>query len=312
MKLNLHPNYITGLIDGEGSFNITISRDENRTTGHRVVCEIHVTQKAHSASVLYLLKEYFGCGVVKTDNKRMDGMKYQLSSYKDIDRVLIPFLEEFPLLTSKYLNYLDFKIAIEMLKNGEHLTREGIDKLKELAQKMNTNRSFKDKWEFTQKHCSKAVITPEWIQGFTDGEGCFYFYIGKPKIRGKESSTWYLQASLEIAQNTHDVAILELIQSFFGCGIIKPKRANNELKTAQSVRSVSRYVVSNLSDVMNVIIPFFDDHPLFTSKSLDYGDWKTLIKMKVSKEHLTEAGIQKMFQIKSQMNRGRKDFSRPS
>jgi hypothetical protein len=152
MKLNLHPNYITGLIDGEGSFNITISRDENRTTGHRVVCEIHVTQKAHSASVLYLLKEYFGCG------------------------------------------------------------------------------------------------------------------------------------------------------------IIKPKRANNELKTAQNVRSVSRYVVSNLSDVMNVIIPFFDDHPLFTSKSLDYGDWKTLIKMKVSKEHLTEVGIQKMFQIKSQMNRGRKGF----
>jgi len=67
---------------------------------------------------------------VKTDNKRMDGMKYQLSSYKDIDRVLIPFLEEFPLLTSKYLNYLDLQKAIEMLKNGEHLTREGIEKLK--------------------------------------------------------------------------------------------------------------------------------------------------------------------------------------
>jgi hypothetical protein len=136
--------------------------------------------------------------------------------------------------------------------------------------------------------------------------------MGKQKLNGKVSSTWLLQASLEIAQNTHDVAVLELIQSFFGCGIIKPKRANNELKTAQSVRSVSRYVVSNLSDVMNVIIPFFDALPLFTSKSLDYGDWKTLIKMKVSKEHLTEAGVQKMFKIKSQMNRGRKDFSRPS
>jgi len=33
--------------------------------------------------------------------------------------------------------------------------------------------------------------------------------------------------------------------------------------------------------------------------------------MKVSKEHFTEAGVQKMFKIKSQMNRGRKDFSRP-
>jgi hypothetical protein len=42
----LNPNYVTGLIDAEGSFNITISRDENRTTGHRVVCEMHVTQKS--------------------------------------------------------------------------------------------------------------------------------------------------------------------------------------------------------------------------------------------------------------------------
>lgn len=198
-----------------------------------------------------------------------------------------------------------------MLENKEHLTSQGIETLKSMASQMNTNRTFEEKWEFCLEHTSKSTITPGWIQGFTDGEGCFYFYMGKQKLNGKVSSTWLLQPSLEIAQNTHDVAVLELIQSFFGCGIMKPKRNNNELKTAQSVRSVSRYVVSNLSDVMNVIIPFFDAHPLFTSKSLDYEDWKTIIQMKVSKEHFTEAGVQKMFKIKSQMNRGRKDFSRP-
>jgi hypothetical protein len=235
----------------------------------------------------------------------MDGMKYQLSSYKDIDRVLIPFLEEFPLLTSKYLNYLDFQKAIEILKNGEHLTREGIEKLKELAQKMNTNRSFKDKWEFTQKHCSKAVITPEWIQGFTDAEGCFYFFIGKQKIKGKESSTWLLQASLEIAQNTHDVAVLEMIKRYFNCGIIKPKRQDNSIETAQSTRSVSRYVISNLTDVMETVIPFFDNYSLLTNKSLDYLDWKRLIGMKNSKQHYTEEGIKQIKLIKSNMNRGR-------
>ena len=55
---NLHPNYIAGFIDGEGSFNMTVSKDDSRSAGHRVVCEMHVTQKTHSASVLYLLKEY--------------------------------------------------------------------------------------------------------------------------------------------------------------------------------------------------------------------------------------------------------------
>jgi len=232
-------------------------------------------------------------------------MKYQLSSYKDIERVLIPFLEEYPLLTSKYLNYLDFKKAIEMLKNGEHLTREGIEKLKEMASKMNTNRSFKDKWQFTQEHCSKVVLTPEWIQGFTDAEDCFYFYMGRQKIKGKESSTWLLQASLEIAQNTHDVAVLEMIKRFFNCGIIKPKRQDDFLETAQSTRSVSRYVISNLTDVMKTVIPFFDEYLLLTNKSLDFVDWKRLIEMKNSKQHYTEEGIERMRLIKSNMNRGR-------
>ncbi len=129
--------------------------------------------------------------------------------------------------------------------------------------------------------------------------------MGKQKIKGKESSTWLLQASLEIAQNTHDVAVLEMIQTFFNCGIIKPKRQDDSLEMAQSTRSVSRYVISNLSDVMETVIPFFDKYPLLTNKSLDFVDWKRLIEMKNSKQHYTEEGLKKMKLIKSNINRGR-------
>jgi hypothetical protein len=44
---------------------------------------------------------------------------------------------------------------------------------------MNTKRSFDDKFNFTKKHLIKYYITPNWITGFIDGKGCFYFYIGK-------------------------------------------------------------------------------------------------------------------------------------
>lgn len=37
----LHPNYIVGFIDGEGSFKITVSKDESRSAGHRVKCTLH-------------------------------------------------------------------------------------------------------------------------------------------------------------------------------------------------------------------------------------------------------------------------------
>jgi len=49
----LHPNYIAGFIDGEGSFNITVSKDDSRSAGHRVVCEISLrarTLSSHSTN----------------------------------------------------------------------------------------------------------------------------------------------------------------------------------------------------------------------------------------------------------------------
>lgn len=205
MKLNLHPNYITGFIDGEGSFNITISRDENlqQVTVSSVRSTLH---KKPTLLVCYIFsKILLAVELSRLTIKKPDGLKDQLSSIVDISRVLIPHLDKYPLLTSKYLSLLDIhlKKAINMMENKEHLTLQGIEKLKNMAGIPNEYQSDEEKWVFCQEHIS--TISPEWIQGFTDAEGCFYFYIGKPNIKGKESSTWYLQASLEIAQNTHSI-----------------------------------------------------------------------------------------------------------
>lgn len=93
-KLNYH--YIIGFIDGEGSFNITISKDSNRSSNYRLVCEMHITQSVHSIQLLESIKNFFDCGVVKVDNKLTNTMKYQVSSYKDISNKIIPFLDKYP------------------------------------------------------------------------------------------------------------------------------------------------------------------------------------------------------------------------
>jgi hypothetical protein len=171
---------------------------------------MHITQSAHSIQLLQSFRDYFDCGVVKVDNKLSNTMKYQVSSYKDIANKIIPFLDKYPLLTSKYLNYQAFKKVISLMTDGEHLTSEGISKIQELANQMNNKRSFSEKFNFTQTHLAKYPITSDWIRGFVDGEGCFYFYIGK-----QTNTTIQLQASLEIAQNTHDILILEKIKNFW-------------------------------------------------------------------------------------------------
>ena len=118
---------------------------------------MHITQSIKSIKVLQIIKDYFNCGVIKIDNKKSNTMKYQVSSYKEIANKIIPFLDKYPLLTSKYLNYLNFKEAINLMLNKE--TQKGIDKLKNLSNQMNTKRSFNDKLDFSNKHLTKNSIT---------------------------------------------------------------------------------------------------------------------------------------------------------
>ena len=68
--------------------------------------------------------------------------------------------------------------------------------------------------------------------------------------------------TLEIAQHTHDVKLLEAIKSYFDQGYLKPKYNIGNLKEALKVRSVSRYVTHS----SDKLIKFFDKYPMFTLK----------------------------------------------
>jgi hypothetical protein len=251
---------------------------------YRLICEMHITQNIHSIRVLRAIKIYLNCGVIKVDNKATNTIRYQVSSYKDIANKIIPFLDKHPLLTSKYLNYLTFKEAINLMINKKHLTSEGIQKIQDLANQMNTKRSFSEKFNFLKIHLTKHLITPGWITGFVDGEGCFYFYIGKQIDR-----TIQLQASLEIAQNTHDILILDKIRKYLGCGRLKPKITTPiSLESIITAPTISRLIISNPTDLKTKIIPFFKTNCLITVKLLDFIDWTKLIEMKpigVSQNH---------------------------
>ena len=98
-------------------------------------------------------------------------MSYQVSSYKDIANKIIPFLDENRLLTSKYLNYMAFKQAINLMIDKEHLTTEGIIKIQELANLMNTKRSFSEKFNFT----TRTFYNFRMVSRFCGWRGLFLF-----------------------------------------------------------------------------------------------------------------------------------------
>jgi len=138
----------------------------------------------------------------------------------------------------------------------------------------------------------KDKLEPNWITGFTDGEGCFFLRLYKRKDR---KSGWIIQTCFQIKLHIKDKDLLLQIKSFFnnvGNIII-----NNNYNFVV-------YTVSNLNEINYEIIPHFNKYPLISRKYSDYIIWKDIIEIINKRQHLTELGLYKIVSLKASLNKG--------
>jgi hypothetical protein len=64
--------------------------------------------------VLYYVKKQLGIGSVTKDNTKG---QFFIRNKKSIDTIILPIFDKYPLLTSKYFDYLRFKKALNVLNN---------------------------------------------------------------------------------------------------------------------------------------------------------------------------------------------------
>ena len=142
----LKPWYITGLIEGEGCFCVSISKHKTKRLGvdPRLMFEIEII--IDDKELLQALHKYFGCGQIYILNYKRYGwrphVKYAVKSQKDIFKTIIPFFKKYPLQGKKRKDFEYFCEAAEMFKKKEHLTEEGVTKLREIQSKMNIRRKL--------------------------------------------------------------------------------------------------------------------------------------------------------------------------
>ena len=142
-------------------------------------------------------------------------------------------------------------------------------------------------------------LKPEWVQAFIDGEGTFQCRIADAVNRGNKYIT--VNPTLEIAQNSHDVFVLNAIIKFFGIGYLKPKYDITSLDASKSSRSVNRAIFNQ----SKTIVDFIDKYPMFTRKHSDFLDWKEIVTLKQKGIDKTIQGKNNMLSLKLGMNRGR-------
>lgn len=85
------------------------------------------------------LIEYFGAGNVC---KYREAIEFRISKTKDLNDKVIPFFEEYKILGVKSQDYDDFKQVARLISNGDHLTVEGLEKIRKIKANMNTGRKI--------------------------------------------------------------------------------------------------------------------------------------------------------------------------
>lgn len=139
--------WIAGFVDGEGCFSIHFVRQPAREhrkgyrTGFQVGHQFVVTQGARSAECLQMLKEFFGFGRIY-ENRRFDNHKEHLCQFvvvrrSDLLQEIIPFVEKYPLRTSKRLDFMKFVRCMRLIETDAHLTVSGLLEIIEITQTMN-------------------------------------------------------------------------------------------------------------------------------------------------------------------------------
>jgi len=99
-----------------------------------------ITQHSRDLLLFKLIIEYLGFGIL-VEEKLRDVVRIKTENLQIISEHVIPFFTNYPLESSKLLNFQDLCKACELIKEKAHLTEEGIAKLKIIKSGMNTGRS---------------------------------------------------------------------------------------------------------------------------------------------------------------------------
>jgi len=132
------------------------------------------------------------------------------------------------------------------------------------------------------------------VAGFTSGDGSFH-------IKTSKSATTKLGTRVQLRFSIG----LDIREKLLITDLVKFFNLQDFDKYIYTTENAVNFQITNFTDIMNIIIPFFEQYPIEGIKKLDYVDFKTVGDLMLNKEHLTQSGLDNIINIQSNMNRSR-------
>nr|QBM31520.1 hypothetical protein [Arthrobotrys musiformis]QBM31596.1 hypothetical protein [Arthrobotrys musiformis] len=298
-KIILDPWFLSGFSDAEGCFTIVIIKNKELNLGWAVKPKFQINLHEKDKALLSYIQNSLGVGIITKGGLNAKSIQFSVNSIKDL-KIIINHFDKYPLITQKLIDYKLFKQALDLISLKEHLTIKGLRKIVAIKASINTGLSDQLKIAFSDVKPAKKpeykmnniiIPDPNWLAGFTSGEGCV---LAKIKRSQTHRLGFLVELKFQISQHNRDKQLILSLVKYLNCGITY-KHSENAIV----------FNVSKISDITQKIIPFFLKYPILGEKSKDFEDFCKIAEMMEKKGHLTEEGLNKIREIKSGMNRGR-------
>ena len=146
----LDPNYVTGFVEGEGCFCVSISPKRLKDVNWEVRPSFSLSQNKRDRSILFKLKDFFGCGTIRFSRKD-DTYKYEVRSLEDLSKKIIPHFKKYPLQGEKKKDFKALFEVVMLMQRGEHLTNQGLQKIaQQISQASNRGKRIYDLQSFSK------------------------------------------------------------------------------------------------------------------------------------------------------------------
>nr|QCQ69107.1 LAGLIDADG endonuclease [Powellomyces hirtus] len=131
---DLSSDWLAGFVAGDGHFSINI-----RSSG-QVTYTFDITQHIRDEQLMKNIIEFLGCGNLdsRPDANRCDIKVQDISS---LINIIVPLFKVHSLCSIKELDFIYFSNAVDLISYKEHLTVDGLAKIKVIVSKMNNRES---------------------------------------------------------------------------------------------------------------------------------------------------------------------------
>jgi hypothetical protein len=129
--------FIAGVVEGEGSWCISIERHRTQPLGYYVQPEFFVYQHRCRRELLEMTKEVLGCGRIWPKPGNPDVLVYAVNSRKNLEAQVLPFMRRYMRFSSRRGDIDLFEDAMHLFERGLHRRPAGLATIVEIAYAMN-------------------------------------------------------------------------------------------------------------------------------------------------------------------------------